>query len=51
MTVHAQIVDDVVVGVFSGPQDPEYWPDVEEIEEDDPRLVEFIAATNIKGTL
>lgn len=34
--------NDKVVAMFSAPQDPEYWPGVVEVEEDDPRYKAFL---------
>jgi hypothetical protein len=42
MSVFIQIVDGVAVSAFPGPQDPKVWPNVVEVEDDDPRHLEFI---------
>ncbi|OMQ41084.1 hypothetical protein [Pseudomonas putida] len=34
--------NDKVVAMFSAPQDPEYWPGIVEVEEDDPRYKAFL---------
>jgi len=44
MSKFIQVVDGVVVAVFPGPQDPAYWPGIEEVADDDPRLVTYYAA-------
>ncbi len=31
-----------VVGVFAGPQDPEVWPNMGEVEDDDPRHIAYL---------
>jgi hypothetical protein len=41
----AQIVDAKVVALFSCDQDPAYWPGVEEIADDDPRLIKYLEET------
>lgn len=32
-----------VINVFSSPQDPEQWPNMGELEDDDPRYFAFLA--------
>jgi hypothetical protein len=54
MTTFVQFDSDqkeAVIGVFSCDQDPEFWPNMGEVEDDDLRLVAYLAAANIKGTL
>lgn len=31
-----------IISVFSSPQDPEYWPNMGEVEDDDQRYLDFI---------
>lgn len=31
-----------IISVFAGPQDPEYWPNMGEVEDDDQRYLDFI---------
>ncbi|MBX8572234.1 tail fiber assembly protein [Pseudomonas cichorii] len=40
---YLEIIDGVVVSAFSGPQDSENWPNLVEVEDDDPRYVAFMA--------
>lgn len=46
MTIHVQFEDETeanICTVFCGPQDPEVWANLGEVEQDDPRYVEFMA--------
>jgi len=51
MTAYAQIVDGKIFGLFTSPQDPEYWPGVIELADDDPELLAYILESNIRGYL
>ena len=45
MKVYVQFSDDtktVIVQAFGSPQDPVYWPNIFEIEDDDQRYIAFI---------
>jgi hypothetical protein len=42
MTTFTQISNDRVIALFSCEQDPEYWPGVEEVADDDPRLIKYL---------
>lgn len=42
--IFAQIEKSKIVAVFQSPQDPVFWPGVAAIEEDDPRLIEYLSA-------
>ncbi|WP_162634875.1 hypothetical protein [Pseudomonas putida] len=42
--IFAQIEKDKVIGIFQSPQDPEFWPGVEEIEDDDQRLIDYLSS-------
>lgn len=33
----------VIITVFGSPQDPEYWDNLGEVEDDDPRYIEFMS--------
>jgi hypothetical protein len=39
---YLKLVEGVVTDVFGAPQDPEVWPGLLEVEDDDPRYVQFI---------
>ncbi len=41
MSKFVQIRDEKVVTVFSCPQDPTYWSDVVEVDDEDPRYIAF----------
>ncbi|MCU1773316.1 hypothetical protein [Pseudomonas sp. 13B_3.2_Bac1] len=41
MSKFVQIFDEKVVTVFSCPQDPTYWSDVVEVDDEDPRYIAF----------
>lgn len=49
MKLYAQVNDDEIVALFSSPQLEDSYPGVQEIESDDPRVVEFIDAHKIRG--
>jgi hypothetical protein len=49
MSKFVQIRDDQVVTLCPCAQDPEYWPDVIEVDDDDPRFVAFL--TRIQAIL
>lgn len=49
MSKFVQIWDDQVVTISPCAQDPAYWPDIVEVEDDDPRYVVFF--TRIEGIL
>ncbi|WP_371355603.1 hypothetical protein ACA087_00840 [Pseudomonas chlororaphis] len=47
MKIYAQFSSEdqlEIVTVFAGPQDPEFFPNISEIEDDDPRYLEFLSA-------
>lgn len=46
MTTFSQIQGDAVIALFSCAQDPEYWLGVEEVADDDPRLIKYLAETS-----
>lgn len=37
----AQILNGTVIAIFSCDQDPAYWPGVEELQDDDQRILDF----------
>lgn len=42
MLVHVQFSDDsrkTILAVFAGPQDPEVWPNMGQVDDEDPRYV------------
>jgi hypothetical protein len=49
MTTFAQILKDEVIAVFSCAQDENYWPNVKEIADDDPRLLAYFATSGMKN--
>jgi hypothetical protein len=54
MTVFVQFESEAkekVIGVFSCAQDPEFWPNVEGVDDDDERLLTFLDGVDVKGTL
>jgi hypothetical protein len=42
---------EAVIGVFSCDQDPAFWPNMGEVDEDDPRLVAYLVTANIQSPL
>ena len=45
MTAFAQIQGDAVIALFSCMQDPEHWLGVDEVADDDPRLIKYLEET------
>lgn len=45
MSQFVQVEDGKVVALFSCLQDPEVWPGVIEVEDDDPRYIAFMTPT------
>lgn len=46
-TIYVQFSDDtetLIVSIFGGPQDPEYWPNQGQVEASDPRYKVFYDA-------
>lgn len=43
MKVFVQKVGDEIVAAFSCAQDPEHWPNVVEIDDADPKYLDFLA--------
>ncbi|TFF42855.1 phage tail assembly chaperone [Pseudomonas sp. RIT623] len=41
---YLQVVDGVIISAFAGPQDPERFPGLVEVEDDDPRYLGLIAS-------
>jgi hypothetical protein len=41
---YVNLEGDVVTAILAGAQDPEVWPNVVELEDDDERVVAFYAA-------
>jgi hypothetical protein len=39
---YVQIKDDKIYTLFCCPQNPEIWPDYQEIEDDDPRYLAYM---------
>lgn len=40
---YVQVIDDEVIAIFSCLQDPDIWPGIAEVTDDDPRYLAFIA--------
>jgi hypothetical protein len=50
MSLYAQKADGKIVALFGCPQNAEYWPDVQLIEDDDESLAEYIQANRFQGS-
>lgn len=47
--MYAQIINDKIIAIFSSPQDPEYWTNVEFLEPTDERLIAYIEKFKVRG--
>lgn len=54
MTIYVQFSDETetkIIMTFAGPQNPEYWNNLGEVEENDPRYLEWLNPTPSTGEL
>lgn len=49
MSVWAIKANGAIIGVFAGPQDPEAWPDIVELANDDLDVLEYCQTHNVRA--